>query len=95
MRQLLFSFDPEVYLTVHSGDLALGMPHAYDFDEADRNADKMYGILESLQEYCPHCTIGPIAEELGYKCPGNSMDYAYEVIKVSYSFTFEIYESHY
>ena len=70
----------------------MGMPHAYDYEIAEHNADEMLDVLEGLRdEHCEDCEVGPIGRDLGYTCPGNCMDYAFEVQDVPYAFALEIY----
>ena len=49
MRDLLEEFSPSIYITVHSGALDMGMPHAYDFAEDGYNGDHMYEVLQTLK----------------------------------------------
>ena len=52
----------------------------------------MVDILDTLQnKYCPSCDVGAAGKEVGYLSPGSCIDYAYDELKIRYSFAFEIY----
>ena len=42
-------------------------------------------------KYC-NCPAGAAGKEVGYLCPGTCLDYAYDTLKVPYSFAWEIYK---
>lgn len=52
----------------------------------------MMDVLGDLQhKYCPSCDVGAAGEEVGYLSPGSCIDFAYDELKIRYSFAFEIY----
>lgn len=88
------SFNPDIFLSVHSGTLGMYTPHAYSMDNAEVNDDKMLDILGVLQNnYCPSCDVGAAGREVGYLSPGSCIDYAYDELNIRYSFAFEIYHN--
>jgi len=87
------SYKPDMFVSVHSGSLGLFTPHAYSADpasEADQAA--MTGVLNSLNpKYC-NCGCGPSGSLVGYKSPGTSLDYMYDVLGVKFSMAVEIFD---
>ena len=41
--------------------------------------------------YCD-CLTGSMAKDIEYLCPGTCLDYIYDVLKVPYSYGWEIYD---
>ncbi|CAD8066346.1 unnamed protein product [Paramecium primaurelia] len=92
VRDSLKAFNPDIFLTVHSGTLGMFTPHAYSTDAAEQNEDKMMDILNDISgKYCPSCDVGVASQAIGYLAPGSCVDYAYDELKIRYSFAFEIY----
>ncbi|KAL4310448.1 hypothetical protein GQ457_01G008690 [Hibiscus cannabinus] len=94
MRKLAISFDPHIWINVHSGMEALFMP----YDHKNRTPDglpsqRMRLLLEELNNVHCHnrCMIGSGGGSVGYLAHGTSTDYMYDVVRVPMSFTFEIY----
>ncbi|CAG9313373.1 unnamed protein product [Blepharisma stoltei] len=92
IKKLLEDFDPDLFISIHSGKKALFMPYAYKKSSGNRYHEKMLDVLNQVNTKHCHCAVGPAAEILDYVCPGNCMDYAYDRTKVPFSFAFEIYE---
>jgi hypothetical protein len=91
MRDSVTKFDPDMFLIVHSGTYGLYTPYAYGPADGAYNQDKMMTVLNAVdQKYC-NCNPGSAAREIGYNSPGTSVDYAYDQLKVPYSFAWEIY----
>mmetsp|Transcript_34955 Transcript_34955/g.80498 ORF Transcript_34955/g.80498 Transcript_34955/m.80498 type:complete len:408 (+) Transcript_34955:80-1303(+) len=91
-RSIASDFAPQTFLTVHSGTLGLYMPWAYDMEHlASRNQRKMMGVLKGLDEKHCRCPFGAAGKEVGYSCPGTSLDWIYDKLNTSYSFAFEIF----
>jgi len=92
-RRLLSSYMPDIFMSIHSGTLGLYMPWAYSKDEADpsRNKDNMMSVLQNLDESYCQCPYGAAAKNVGYNCPGTSLDWVYDHLNASYSFAFEIW----
>mmetsp|Transcript_53250 Transcript_53250/g.113827 ORF Transcript_53250/g.113827 Transcript_53250/m.113827 type:complete len:439 (+) Transcript_53250:76-1392(+) len=92
LRDLLTAYKPTSFMSIHSGTLGLYMPWAYDREHAaDRNKDSMLQVLTSVDAKHCKCPFGAAGKEVGYPCPGTSMDWAYDVLKTPYSFAYEIY----
>lgn len=93
-RRFLEDFRPTTYLSVHSGTRGLYMPWAYDMKHlANRNCEAMMQILKDLDAKHCQCPFGAAGKEVGYSCPGTSVDWVYEKLNTSYAFAFEIYVS--
>ncbi|CAK9114150.1 Carboxypeptidase A5 [Durusdinium trenchii] len=91
-RRLVSEYQPTTYLSVHSGTLGLYMPWAFDETHlADRNQKAMMDLLQELDEAHCHCPYGAAGKEVGYSCPGTSLDWIYDKLKTPYSFAFEIF----
>ncbi len=66
-------------------------PYAYSAEEPVFNAKNMLDILSQIdKKYCD-CEVGAAGAEIGYLSPGTCLDYAYDKLKIPYSFAFEIY----
>ncbi|KAE8731424.1 putative HXXXD-type acyl-transferase family protein [Hibiscus syriacus] len=94
MRKLAISFDPHIWINVHSGMEALFMP----YDHKNRTPDGLPSqqvrlLLEELNNVHCHkrCMIGSGGGSVGYLAHGTATDYMYDVVRVPMSFTFEIY----
>lgn len=54
----------------------------------------MYNIMSEINdEYCVDCSVGAAGKEVGYLCPGTSLDYVYENLETPYAFAVEIFEN--
>lgn len=99
LSKLIRINQPEVFISTHAGTLGMYTPFAYkkfSFDLLDgENAKKLSNMLKIIKnvnsKYCD-CKAGAIGNELWYLCPGTCLDYAYEQLKVKYTFAFEIYD---
>ncbi|KAI3895919.1 hypothetical protein MKW98_025710 [Papaver atlanticum] len=94
MRKISQSFDPHVWINVHSGMEALFMP--YDHRNTTPHglaSHAMRSLLENLNDlHCQgRCLVGSGGGSVGYLAHGTATDYMYEVAKVPMTFTFEIY----
>eukprot|EP00441_Pelagodinium_beii_P038204 CAMPEP_0197651878 /NCGR_PEP_ID=MMETSP1338-20131121/34105_1 /TAXON_ID=43686 ORGANISM="Pelagodinium beii, Strain RCC1491" /NCGR_SAMPLE_ID=MMETSP1338 /ASSEMBLY_ACC=CAM_ASM_000754 /LENGTH=424 /DNA_ID=CAMNT_0043226633 /DNA_START=152 /DNA_END=1426 /DNA_ORIENTATION=+ len=92
MKSVVAAYQPTTYLTVHSGTLGMYMPWAYDMEHlASRNQKPMMEILQQLDvDHC-QCPFGAAGKEVGYNCPGTSLDWIYDKLNISYAFAFEIW----
>jgi len=92
VMKLMKEYKPTHFLTIHSGTRGMYMPYAKDPEKtADRNGPEMMKALYELdKDYC-QCPFGGAGKEVGYQCPGTCLDWAYDVLKVPYTFAFEIY----
>eukprot|EP00927_Polykrikos_kofoidii_P026015 TRINITY_DN2325_c0_g1_i2.p1 TRINITY_DN2325_c0_g1~~TRINITY_DN2325_c0_g1_i2.p1 ORF type:complete len:424 (-),score=67.20 TRINITY_DN2325_c0_g1_i2:46-1317(-) len=91
-KELVQSYEPTTFLTVHSGTKGMYMPWAYDTEHlATRNEPEMMSMLKELdREHC-QCPYGAAGKEVGYSCPGTCLDWVYDQLKTPYAFAFEIY----
>lgn len=107
VRQALSEFLPLVFLTVHSGTMGMYTPYAYSNEKGftlfkfililfyylgTYNEQNMLSILSELNQNHCNCRSGAAGKEVGYLCPGTCLDYAYDKLKVPYSFAWEIYD---
>jgi len=91
-KQVVSEYKPTTFLSIHSGTLGMYMPWAYDQEHlASRNQQSMMQILKQLDEGHCHCPFGAAGKEVGYSCPGTSLDYVYDKMNTPYSFAFEIW----
>lgn len=94
MRKLSISFDPHIWVNVHSGMEALFMPYDHRNTTPDGlPSQQMRRLLEELNHlHCQdHCMIGSGGGSVGYLAHGTATDYMYDVVRVPMAFTFEIY----
>ncbi|KAI3921999.1 hypothetical protein MKX01_005688 [Papaver californicum] len=94
MRKISQSFDPHVWINVHSGMEALFMPYDHRNTTPHGLASHvMRSLLENLNDlHCQgRCLVGSGGGSVGYLAHGTATDYMYEVAKVPMTFTFEIY----
>jgi len=92
LKDVVSAYKPTGFVTVHSGTRGMYMPWAYDTNNlATRNQPTMMKILRDLdQSYCK-CPFGAAGKEVGYACPGTSLDWVYDILQTPYSFAFEIF----
>ncbi|KAJ7957963.1 Carboxypeptidase [Quillaja saponaria] len=94
MRKLAISFDPHVWLNVHSGMEALFMPYDHKNTTPDGlPSHQMKLLLEEVNHlHCQkRCMIGSGGGSVGYLAHGTATDYMYDIVRVPMAFTFEIY----
>ncbi|EXB56340.1 Carboxypeptidase A6 [Morus notabilis] len=94
MRKLGISFDPHIWVNVHSGMEALFMPYDHKNTTPDGIASQqMKLLLKKLNHlHCDErCMIGSGGGSVGYLAHGTATDYMYDIVKVPMAFTFEIY----
>lgn len=93
LRDSFKKFKPHMFLTVHSGTLGMYIPYAYSNHKVHgRTVPEMLKVLNRMNpKYC-NCNVGAAGKEVGYLCPGTSLDYIYDY-GTKYSFAFEVYES--
>lgn len=92
LKQLVMEYAPTTFLCVHSGTLGMYMPWAYDSKHlADRNQQEMMKLLKDIDsEHC-HCPWGAAGKEVGYDCPGTSVDWVFAKTNASFAYAWEIY----
>eukprot|EP00933_Yihiella_yeosuensis_P050200 TRINITY_DN47969_c0_g1_i1.p1 TRINITY_DN47969_c0_g1~~TRINITY_DN47969_c0_g1_i1.p1 ORF type:complete len:422 (+),score=89.81 TRINITY_DN47969_c0_g1_i1:115-1380(+) len=91
-KKVVEQYRPTTFLTVHSGTRGMYMPFAYDRKTlATRNEANMMEVLRQLDQKHCQCPFGAAGKEVGYSCPGTSIDYVYDKLKAPYSFAFEIF----
>ncbi|WCJ44697.1 Zn-dependent exopeptidases superfamily protein [Euphorbia peplus] len=94
MRKLALSFDPHIWVNVHSGMEALFMPYDHKNTTPDGSPSQMMRSLlsELNQAHChKRCMVGSGGGSVGYLAHGTATDYMYDVVKAPMAFTFEIY----
>ncbi|CAL1355366.1 unnamed protein product [Linum trigynum] len=94
MRRLALSFDPHVWINVHSGMEALFMPYDHKNTTPEGSASqKMRSLLNRVnKDHCyDRCMVGSGGGSVGYLAHGTATDYMYDVVKVPMAFTFEMY----
>lgn len=91
-KDLVSSYRPTNFLTVHSGTKGMYMPWAFDMKHlAVRNQPAMMKILKTLDKDHCECPFGAAGKEVGYPCPGTCLDWVYDKLNTPYAFAFEIY----
>lgn len=93
LRDLARDISPRLFLSIHSGAYLLGMPFGYSDSERPEHADEMVNMLSGISSrYCSgQCPYGALAQTIGYRSAGCSIDYFVEELKVPFAFTWEIY----
>merc|ERR1712157_446392 len=91
-KQAVADYQPTTFLSIHSGTKGMYMPWAYDMEHlATKKGPEMQAILKKIDsEHCK-CPFGAAGKEVGYSCPGTSLDYVYEKIGTQFSFAYEIF----
>jgi hypothetical protein len=97
-RKHLEEFNPNVFLSVHSGDRALWTPGAYDFDDGDARRQKgavwdtLLEIADNVNDYTHcNCKIGAPGKLAHKHHPGTSIDYVGLKMDVPYAMAWEIW----
>lgn len=91
-KELVETYRPTTFLTVHSGTKGMYMPWAFDMEHlAKRNQPLMMEILRTLDKDHCECPFGAAGREVGYSCPGTCLDWVYDNLRTPYAFAFEIY----
>ncbi|XP_057502121.1 uncharacterized protein LOC130785934 [Actinidia eriantha] len=94
MRKLCVSFEPHIWVNVHSGMEALFMPYDHKNTTPDGSpAQRVRSMLENLNRlHCKQrCVVGSGGGSVGYLAHGTATDYMYDIARVPMAFTFEIY----
>ncbi|XP_027354753.1 carboxypeptidase B2 [Abrus precatorius] len=94
MRKLAISFEPHVWINVHSGMEALFMPYDHKNITPDGlPLQRMKSLLEEVNHlHCENrCMIGSGGGSVGYFAHGTATDFMYDIAGVPMAFTFEIY----
>ncbi|CAL5205528.1 unnamed protein product [Lathyrus oleraceus] len=94
MRKLAISFEPHIWVNVHSGMKALFMPYDHKNTTPDGlPLQRMKSLLEEVNQlHCEkRCVIGSGGGSVGYFAHGTATDFMYDVVRVPLAFTFEIY----
>lgn len=93
-KRLVSAYNPTTFLAIHAGTFGMYMPWAYNQNgAASRNREQMMHVLRDLDEAYCQCPYGGAGKEVGYPCPGTSLDWVYEELKTPYVYAFEIYTS--
>ncbi|XP_064958981.1 metallocarboxypeptidase A-like protein MCYG_01475 isoform X1 [Musa acuminata AAA Group] len=98
MRQLAKSFEPHIWVNVHSGMevdyAALFMPYDHKNTTPDGHMSNLMEFLlwdVNRLHFEEKCLVGSGGGLVGYLAHGTTTDYMYDVVKVPMAFTFEIY----
>ncbi|XP_022999692.1 putative metallocarboxypeptidase ecm14 isoform X2 [Cucurbita maxima] len=94
MRKLALTFDPHIWVNVHSGMEALFMPYDHKNTTPDSQiAQQMKLLLEELNTLHCHqrCMIGSGGGSVGYLAHGTATDFMFDKARIPMAFTFEIY----
>ncbi|KAG1361053.1 putative metallocarboxypeptidase A-like protein [Cocos nucifera] len=94
MRKLTKSFEPHIWVNVHSGMEALFMPYDHKNSTPSGLASRlMRSMLQDLNHHYfqDKCLVGSGGGSVGYLAHGTTTDYMYDIAKVPMAFTFEIY----
>ncbi|XP_052202265.1 uncharacterized protein LOC127808010 [Diospyros lotus] len=94
MRKLCLSFEPHIWINVHSGMEALFMPYDHKNKTPEGLPSRnMQLILERLNHlHCQErCIVGSGGGSVGYLAHGTATDFMYDIARVPLAFTFEIY----
>ncbi|GAB4833001.1 hypothetical protein Ancab_007024 [Ancistrocladus abbreviatus] len=94
MRRLVMTFEPHVWVNVHSGMEALFMPYDHKNTTPDGSITvRMKSMLKVLnrRHFKDRCMVGSGGGSVGYLAHGTATDYMYDMAKVPMAFTFEIY----
>ncbi|XP_010683637.2 uncharacterized protein LOC104898281 [Beta vulgaris subsp. vulgaris] len=94
MRKVALSFEPHLWVNVHSGMQALFMPYDHRNTTPDgASSAKMKALVNDLnyRHFQGHCMTGSGGGSVGYLAHGTATDYIYEIARVPMAFTFEIY----
>jgi hypothetical protein len=92
LKKLLTDFRPTTFLSIHSGTLGLYMPWAWSTDSlAPRNQKDMMRVLAEVDKQHCQCPYGAAGKEVGYPCPGTSVDWVYDNMSAPYSYAWEVW----
>ncbi|KAG5047943.1 hypothetical protein JHK85_009046 [Glycine max] len=92
MRKLAISFEPNLWVNVHSGMEALFMPYDHKNTTPDGlPLQRMKSLLEEVKHlHCQErCMIGSGGGSVGYFAHGTATDFMYDIVGVPMAFTFE------
>jgi hypothetical protein len=92
LKKILGDFKPELFISVHSGNLGVFVPWAYA-KTAPAPAKADLSLAEGIAKDFCKCPFGGAAQTVGYPCPGTSLDYVYDKLGARYSFAVEIWIS--
>jgi hypothetical protein len=95
IAKLLKEWKPELFIDVHSGVNSLLSPFGWTWDSIPEDAQSraLSDVSKVVaKKHCPACTEGAAAQDLGYRAPGSSLDYAWS-LGVRFPYTWEIYDS--
>ncbi|GMI91391.1 hypothetical protein like AT5G42320 [Hibiscus trionum] len=94
MREVATSFNPHIWVNVHSGTAALFMPYDHKKSTPDGlPSQRTRALIEELNMVHCHgrCKTGSGGASVGYLAHGTATDYMYDVVRVPMSLTFEIF----
>jgi hypothetical protein len=82
---------PTVFLTVHSGDIAVLIPYDGSMKKNPRFSVHLRAAENSIGAMCKGCKIGSSILTLGYESFGTMTDYAADHLSVKYVYTLETF----
>merc|ERR1719198_2082942 len=87
LRDLIREYQPDVFLSVHSGAYLLGRPLGYEPEGAVTNGASMDAVLRPISErHCGgDCPVGGLASLLGYTARGCDIDYVSQEMGVQFA----------
>ncbi|CAN6682945.1 unnamed protein product [Malus baccata var. baccata] len=94
IRKVAVSFDPHIWINIHSGMEALFMPYDHKNTTPDGvSSHQMKSLLEELNQlHCQkRCMVGSGGGSVGYLAHGTATDFMFDIVRVPMAFTFEIY----
>ncbi len=94
MKEAVEDWNPDIYITLHSGIYGLFYPFASELNNEAPGISQLKLILNEVKtKFCSECVVGTPSQVLGYISPGNSLDYIFKKFNAKYSTAWEIYTS--
>lgn len=91
-KKFIEESNPSAFISIHSGTRGMYMPWAFDMEHlATRNQPQMMDVLKTVDKAHCRCPFGAAGKEVGYSCPGTSIDWVYRELAANYSFAYEIW----
>ena len=96
IKESLQKFNPDLFISVHSGVRGIYTPWADSQTEETTsdvsNFKRMKDLVDSVdKEHC-QCPLGEAGVTIGYSSSGTCIDWAYSNLKTKWVYAFEIYQ---
>lgn len=91
LKRILEFFNPDVLLSVHSGDLSILLPYDGKYATPQNHFLVKNLTRSAIHPKCNQCKIGSSMDVLGYQAIGTMNDYALTELKIPFVFTLETY----